>query len=292
MVRTHGSQASSKLKTSYLRSLRDQQSRKRGGVGMSSEGTSPASSSPQTVSIGMENTPSPSFSITSPIFGFLKSLDLKSADLNPDMVPLVHLIAGWEIVVYDPVVAESKLRGNEAESVGEWKDYDVRYVNNEFIVEDAGDSDEDEPIFRFKRTVPTKSQTITKLPFKRQRKTTPHPMYLLLHPYHGLKFEVWVLPLCCPCQKTELNVLSIKTNWPINLSKHPPKHPSNQFHPRDMPKNGLPQNKCQNWLKNLMNQRKRKLWRTWHLLWDMSISSRTIPIIYRLQSNILVNNVI
>jgi len=48
--------------------------------------------------------------------------------------------------VYDPVVAESGLRGNEAESVGESKDYDVERVDNEFVVEDAEDSDEDGPI--------------------------------------------------------------------------------------------------------------------------------------------------
>ena len=102
------------------------------------------------VSIGMENTPLPSFSITPSIFGFLKSLDLRSVDLNPDMVPLVHPITGWEIVVYDPVVAKSRLRGNEAESVGESKDYDVGHINNEFVVEAAEDSDEDKPILRFK----------------------------------------------------------------------------------------------------------------------------------------------
>ena len=59
------------------------------------------------------------------------------------MVPLVHPIAGWEIVMYDPVVAESRLRGNEAESVGESKDYDIGHVDNEFVFEDAEDSDED-----------------------------------------------------------------------------------------------------------------------------------------------------
>jgi len=80
---------------------------------MSSEETSPTPSSPQTISIGMENPPSPFFSITPSIFGFLKSFDLRSVDLNPDMVPLVHPIAGWEIVVYDPVVAKSRLRGNK-----------------------------------------------------------------------------------------------------------------------------------------------------------------------------------
>ena len=50
--------------------------------------------------------------------------------------------------MYDPVIAESRLRGNEAESVRESKDYDVEQVDNEFVVEDAEDSDEDDPILR------------------------------------------------------------------------------------------------------------------------------------------------
>ena len=135
----------------------------------------------------MGNPPSPSFSITPSIFGFLKSLDLRSVDLNPDMVPLVHPITGWEIVMYEPVVVESRFGGYEAESVGESKDYDVERVDNEFVVEDTEDSDEDEPI------------------------------------------------------------LHIQTNC------------SNQFHPRNLPKNGLPQNKYMIWLKNLMHPRRRKL---------------------------------
>ena len=80
---------------------------------MSSKGTSLAPLSPQTVSIGMESTPSPSLSITPSIFRFLKSLDLRSLDLNPNMVSLVHQTTGWEIMVHDTIVAESRLRGNK-----------------------------------------------------------------------------------------------------------------------------------------------------------------------------------
>ena len=107
----------------------------------------------------MENTSSPSFLITPSIFGSLKSLDLRSVDLNLDMVSLVHPITGWEIVVYDPVVAVSRLKGNEGKSVGKSKDYDVGHVDNEFVVEDAEDSDENELILWFKQAVPTKPQT-------------------------------------------------------------------------------------------------------------------------------------
>ena len=58
--------------------------------------------------------------------------------------------------MYDLVATNSTLKGNEVESVRESKHYDVGHVDNEFVVEDAEDSGEDEPILRFKRTVPTK----------------------------------------------------------------------------------------------------------------------------------------
>ena len=96
-------------------------------------------------------------------------------------------------MVYDPAVAESGLRGDEAESVGESKDYDVERADNEFVVEDAEDSDEDGPILR------------------------------------------------------------IQTNCSNQVPKHPPKHSLNQFHPRNLPKKGLPQNKYLSCLKNLMH---------------------------------------
>ena len=124
---------------------------------MSSEGTSLAPSSPQTVSIGMENTPSPSFSITPSIFGFLKSLDLRSVDLNLDMVPLVHLIRGWEIVADDPSVAESKVGGNLFGLVECTIDMDIGHVGKEPVLKTdsiiVDDIDKDEPILQFKRIV-------------------------------------------------------------------------------------------------------------------------------------------
>lgn len=82
---------------------------------MGTEGASMAPPSPQGVLMGIENTQSPSFSITPSVFGFLKSLDLHSVGLNPDMIPSVYPIMGWEIVVYDPVVAESRLGGDKTE---------------------------------------------------------------------------------------------------------------------------------------------------------------------------------
>jgi len=66
MARTRGGQESSKRKASHPRSLRDQLSRKRGGNWMNFEKESPAPL-PQASSIGMENTPSLSFSLI-PLF--------------------------------------------------------------------------------------------------------------------------------------------------------------------------------------------------------------------------------
>jgi len=82
------------------------------------KGASLAPLSPQGVLMGIENTPSPSFWITPFVFGFLKSLDLHLVGLNPDMMPSINPITGWEIVVYDLVVAESRLGGDKTESVG------------------------------------------------------------------------------------------------------------------------------------------------------------------------------
>ena len=62
------------------------------------------------------------------------------------MVPLVHPVTGWELVVYDPVVAESRLRGNEAKLVEESQGFDLEHMGYDFINEDAEDSNEDERV--------------------------------------------------------------------------------------------------------------------------------------------------
>lgn len=62
------------------------------------------------------------------------------------MVLLVHPVTGWELVVYDPVVAESRLRGNEAKLVEESQGFDHERMGHDFINEDAEDSDEDERV--------------------------------------------------------------------------------------------------------------------------------------------------
>jgi len=52
-------------------------------------------------------------------------------------------------------LTKNKVRGSYRKS----KDYDVGHVDNEFVVEDAEDSDENELILWFKQAVPTKPQT-------------------------------------------------------------------------------------------------------------------------------------
>ena len=74
--------------------------------------------------------------------------------------------------MYDLIVAESRPRADKTETVRQSKDFGVEKVVenllfNDCVVEDAEDSDEDELILRFKRTILTMSQTATKLTLKR-----------------------------------------------------------------------------------------------------------------------------
>ena len=95
------------------------------------------------------------------------------------MVPSVNPITGWEMVVYDSVVVESRIVGNKAESAGELVGMGVdnvleeSFLNNDPIV--VEDIDEDEPILRLKMNVQTVPQTTTNPTIKHQRKTTTSP---------------------------------------------------------------------------------------------------------------------
>jgi len=148
---------------------------------------------------GYGTSPSPSFSISPSIFGFLKSLDLQSVGLKTDVIPFVNPITGWELVVYDLRVAESRVGGILSESVEYTVDMDVGHVGEEPVLETDSiiveDIDEDEPILRFNRTVQTALQPNFKPGIKCQRKTatsTNIPLTpLVSHP----KREVQVLPL-------------------------------------------------------------------------------------------------
>ena len=73
--------------------------------------SSPPSPPQKEFEIGMDFNSLAPISITPTIFGLLKSLDLKSVGMSLENVSLVM---GWELVVYDPVVADSRLVRNEA----------------------------------------------------------------------------------------------------------------------------------------------------------------------------------
>jgi len=151
-------------------------------------------------------------------------------------------------VTYDPVVAELRLGGLEAESVRQSKEFHVEHVGHEFVVEDAEDSDEDEPILRFKITIPTKPQTMTKPTLKHQRKTTTLPNVPLAAPLSRPQTRSSGPPIVLPLLEDKVESPVMKKNHPLNLPKHPPKHllkhppkhSSNQFHLRNLPKSGLP----------------------------------------------------
>ena len=87
------------------------------------------------------------------------------------MVPLVYPIIGWEIVVYDLSVAESRVGGNLSELVEYNVDMDVGHVGEEPVLETdsiiAEDINKDELILRFKRIVQTAPQPNFKSGIKR-----------------------------------------------------------------------------------------------------------------------------
>jgi len=65
---------------------------------MSTAIASPSSPPPKEVTMGMDITRSPSFSVTPSIFKLLRSLDLQLMGWNLDMVPSIKPIMGWEIM--------------------------------------------------------------------------------------------------------------------------------------------------------------------------------------------------
>ena len=49
----------------------------------------------------MEFSPCPTYSIPSSVYGFLRSLDVRSISLNPAIIPTMNPITGWELFVYE-----------------------------------------------------------------------------------------------------------------------------------------------------------------------------------------------
>ena len=75
------------------------------------------------------------------------------------MIPSANPITGWDMLVYDPIVAESRIVGNQFESAGESIGMVVENVAEEPVLYNdlivVKDIDEGEPILQFKRTVQT-----------------------------------------------------------------------------------------------------------------------------------------
>ena len=108
---------------------------------------------PKELAIGMDFNSSPPISITPTNFGFLKSLDLKSVGMSLEDVPS---IMGWELVVYNPVVAESRSMRTESvgsSNMGVENILEEPFLNDDSIgdIEDI-DSDDSNSILLFKQT--------------------------------------------------------------------------------------------------------------------------------------------
>jgi len=155
----------------------------------------------------MVDTPSPSYYVTPFIFGFLKSIDIKSVGLRIDSVS--HLLPfvkssrttrGEEGVAYEPFLPGSRELGVESfstndllgcENVGS-EQVEQSILNVDRVGDiDVDDSEDSEPILRFKRTKPTlnRSRHLVLAASKPQ----PYVLYLSLSLYQDLQRLVWVL---------------------------------------------------------------------------------------------------
>jgi len=124
----------------------------------------------------MSIVPPVSYSISTPIFEFLKSLDLGFVALNPRIIPSANPITGWELVEYKPAKIEKEsVASVECErDLGERMSTERTIPTPIFTVD--SDEDDDEPIIQFKRTATPSPQPTLKPGFERQKKTTTTPI--------------------------------------------------------------------------------------------------------------------
>ena len=169
MARTRGGSVSSGHKASHPQSLWSKLGRKT-RVALSTQAVASSTSIALTDNSTVDGSSLP-FSIIPSIFGFFKSLDLGIVGMKREELPSVNPITGWELIVYDPSVARSKLdetqSGSVEDSVGVHVVEDPVLETDLVVVEDI---DEDEPPLQFKRK-PTTQPGI-----KRQRKSTTTPI--------------------------------------------------------------------------------------------------------------------
>jgi len=148
--------------------------------------------------------------------------------------------------VYEPIVAESRLRGMRPNQMGSQRIMMLSMLIMNLLLKMLRIVMRMNQFYGSNKLFQLSPKPQPNQPLNAKERPPLHPMYLFLHPYHDLELEVRVILLCCPCQKIELKALSIRPNWPLYPSNHPPKPPSNQFYLRNLPKNRMPQNKYLN----------------------------------------------
>jgi len=160
MARTCGEKPPSKHSSSFLR---DQFPNKKGTNMVTPLSSSPPSPPRKEHEIGMGFDSLPPISISPVIFGFLKSLSLKSVGKSLDDV---SSILGWEFVVYDPVVAESgttRIGPEGGYTVDVERVMEDPFLNDDPIGDTANiDSDESDSILQIKQTTQTIPQTASR----------------------------------------------------------------------------------------------------------------------------------
>ena len=121
------------------------------------------------------------------------------------------------------------------------------------------DSDDSEPILRFKRTKLTLKPA--KTPYPRHFKTTTSPSIPLNVPLPRSKTRSLGPPIILPLPDDTIEIQGKrKQSSSTSVKTAPPKHPRNQ--PQNLPASRKPQNRCPNRLQSLMNPRKRMLGKT------------------------------
>ena len=173
MARTHGGSASTGRKTMHPHSHQSRVSSKRSKNWLSTVATAPLSG----ISSGMNLPPSPTYSMPSSLYGFLRSLNVRSVGLNPTTVSIVNPINGWALVVYEPPIIELVTREILTESFESSSNLEVGMGTEEPVSASVftEDSDDDEPIIWFRKIVKINPQSTLKLGLKPQRKTTTTP---------------------------------------------------------------------------------------------------------------------
>ena len=124
MARTHGGSALTGRKITLAHSLQSRVSSKRSRNWLSTVAAAPSTGIP----LGIDFSLSLTYSIPSLIYGFLRSLNVRFASLNPATIPTVNPITRWELFVYEPPRIELVTGGISTESVESSSDLRLVWV--------------------------------------------------------------------------------------------------------------------------------------------------------------------